>query len=604
VVTQQREPARQPGAEPATVSLRPFRQAGRAGIAAQWVVGAAALWGLAAGVVAWARTRPGYDPYGWLVWGHQALQGTLNLGGAPSWKPLPFLFTAPFALTGTTERWLWEVTSLALALSGCVFAARLAWRLTSDSAVQAGIGRGAGLLLALAAAAVAGLGVLEIQTIEHYMLSYQSDPVITALCLAAADCALAARGRWALAALTLAALGRPEVWAFLAVFTLWAWLRRPALRPWSAAAIGLVAALWFGVPWLTNGRPGLAGQLAENTRQVLRSAQLSGTWSRFVPLHEKAIWLVALVGVIIGLLRRNVAILLLAGGVVLWFAVEVLTAYVSLPVLPRFMFEAAGLAAVVAGAGLGTAGVEIAALGRRLPLGPGLAGLLAVGSAAALLVPAAGARTAEERGDLDQLHRRSAELALLSTAIQAAGGPELLRSCGEPVTYVSDASALAWLLGLDVARIGYKPGREIRRGIPLVILRPLDPTGWTLTPVHERGGGVTRCARLRTSALTPLTGPGSPDDGAAVLPTPAAPSPATSASAASGPTTTVGRPAPSRSAPARPASGRPAVSTPRAAARASFRRSRARSGSRLNRRSRSPGEARSRSRRRRSRSRR
>jgi hypothetical protein len=441
--------------------------------------------------------------------------------------------------------------------------------------------------------------VLEIQTIEHYMLSYQSDPVITALCLAAADCALAARWRSALTALTLAALGRPEVWAFLAVFTLWAWLRRPALRLWSAAAIGLVAALWFGVPWLTNGRPDLAGQLAENTRQVLRSAQLSGTWSRFVPLHEKAIWIVALVAVIIGVTRRHVAILLLAGGVVLWFAVEVLTAYVGLPVLPRFMFEAAGLSAVVAGAGVGTAGVEIAALRRRLPLAPGLAGLLAVGSAAALLVPAAGARTAEERADLGQLHRRSAELALLSTAIQAAGGPGLLRSCGEPVTYVSDASALAWLLGLDVARIGYKPGREIRRGIPLVILRPLDPTGWTLTPVHERGGDVTRCARLRTSALTPLTGPASPGDGAPVLPSPAASSPGAPASSDSGQTTSAGRPAD-----ARPGSARPAISTRRAAARASSPRSMARSGSRSSRRSRSPGEARSRSRRRRSRSRR
>jgi hypothetical protein len=590
-VTQARKQARQSGRAPTTVSPNPPDRPGLLAqwrIGAQWLIGAAALWGIAAWVVGWARTRPAYDPYGWLVWGHQALQGTLDLGGAPSWKPLPFLFTAPFALAGTAERWLWEVTSLALALSGCVFAGRSAWRLTWAAADRAGTGREAGLLLALAAAVVGALGVLEIQTIAHYMLSYQSDPVITALCLAAADCALAARWRWALAALTLAALGRPEVWAFLALFTLWAWVRRPSLRLWTAAAIVLVPALWFGVPWLTNGRPDLASQLAENTRQVLHSGQLTSTWSRFVPLHEKAIWLAAVVAVIIGLLRRRIPVLLVAGAVVLWFGVEVLAAYASLPVLPRFMFEPAGLAAVLAGAGVGATGVEIAALRHRLPLAPGLAGLMAVGSVAALLVPAAGARTTEERADLNQLHRRSAELALLSTTIQASGGARLLRSCGEPVTYVSDASALAWLLGLDVARIGYKPGREIRRGIPLVILRPLDPTGWTLSPVHERHDDLTRCARLRTSALTPLTGPAGPDDGRSVLPTPAAPASTTAAA----PT---GR---------RAATSRAQISRRRAAARASSPRSRARSGSRSSRRSRSPGGARSRSRHRRSRSRR
>ncbi|MBV9682835.1 MAG: hypothetical protein JO046_13665, partial [Solirubrobacterales bacterium] len=39
----------------------------------------------------WARTRPGFDPYGWLVWGQQTVAGNLNTNAAPSWKPLPFL---------------------------------------------------------------------------------------------------------------------------------------------------------------------------------------------------------------------------------------------------------------------------------------------------------------------------------------------------------------------------------------------------------------------------------------------------------------------------------------------------------------------------------
>ena len=49
---------------------------------------------------------PGYDGYGWVVWGHQALHLNLDTNGAPSWKPLTFLFTLPFALTGRGAVWL------------------------------------------------------------------------------------------------------------------------------------------------------------------------------------------------------------------------------------------------------------------------------------------------------------------------------------------------------------------------------------------------------------------------------------------------------------------------------------------------------------------
>ena len=80
--------------------------------------------------VVWARTRPGFDPYGWLVWGRQTLNGALDTNAAPSWKPLPYLFTLPYALFGHYQLWLWMITSVAISLSGVVFAARIAYRLT------------------------------------------------------------------------------------------------------------------------------------------------------------------------------------------------------------------------------------------------------------------------------------------------------------------------------------------------------------------------------------------------------------------------------------------------------------------------------------------
>src|SRR5262249_41463990 len=85
---------------------------------------------LATLIVVWARTRPGYDPYGWLGWGRQTIKGALDTNAAPSWKPLPYLFTLPYALAGHYQLWLWMITSVAISLSGVVFAARIAYRLT------------------------------------------------------------------------------------------------------------------------------------------------------------------------------------------------------------------------------------------------------------------------------------------------------------------------------------------------------------------------------------------------------------------------------------------------------------------------------------------
>ena len=61
----------------------------------------------------------------------------------------------------------------------------------------------------------------------HYVLSAQSDPLIVSLCLGAIDCHLCRRPRWAFGLLVLAALGRPEVWPFLAAYAIWAWLAVP-----------------------------------------------------------------------------------------------------------------------------------------------------------------------------------------------------------------------------------------------------------------------------------------------------------------------------------------------------------------------------------------
>ena len=104
----------------------------------RWAVIGLGVVAISAVLVRWARTRPGYDPYGWLVWGYQTLHLNLNLGGAPSWKPLPYLFTVPYALAGRYELRLWMITAVAISLAGSIFAGRIAYRVTIGAATGIG----------------------------------------------------------------------------------------------------------------------------------------------------------------------------------------------------------------------------------------------------------------------------------------------------------------------------------------------------------------------------------------------------------------------------------------------------------------------------------
>ena len=154
---------------------------------------------LSAVIVFVARTRPGFDPYGWLVWGHQTLSLSLDTNAAPSWKPLPYLFTVPYALAGHYQLRLWMITRSPSPWAGRVFAGRIAYRLVDPPPERR--------WAAIVAGVFAGLAVLGIQNYSHYILSSQSDPMIVSLCLGAIDCHLYKRPRAAFLLLLLAVAG-------------------------------------------------------------------------------------------------------------------------------------------------------------------------------------------------------------------------------------------------------------------------------------------------------------------------------------------------------------------------------------------------------------
>jgi hypothetical protein len=463
---------------------------------------------LAAILILWARTRPSYDAYGWLVWGYQTLHQSLDLGGAPSWKPLTYLFTVPFALFGHYEMWLWMLFSAAVALAGAVFAGRIAYRLSGGGTVTPDdppVVRYA----PIASAIFAGGAVLGLQDYMHYILSFQSDPMLVTFTLAAIDMHLLGKYRWTLVFGVLATLGRPEAGPWLALWGLWVWVKVPSMR-WMLVAGALVVAFgWFGIPTITNGRPLLAGDLAQKSPRALRHNQFFGTLGRFRDLEYTPVWIAVMLTLAGAAVRRNRLILTLAAGAVGWVIVEIAFAYHGWPALGRYMFEPGAVAAVLAGVGVGLVLAELARLKSSVPR---WAGIPVVAVLVGALVPAAVARIRTERKDLHHERDRTHQIALLATTTRLLGGARHIANCGQPVTDVAYASALAWVYHRNVGSVGgiqqHVEQIELRKRIPKVLISPVARGGWSVLPWHTRPSQVARCTGLYAKYVITARHPG------------------------------------------------------------------------------------------------
>jgi hypothetical protein len=424
-------------------------------------------------LVVWARTRPGFDPYGWLVWGHQTITGSLDTNAAPSWKPLPYLFTVPFALAGHYQVWLWMFTSVAVSLSGAVVAARIVYRLTNAPADRQ--------YAALIAGAFAGLALLGIQDYSHYVLSAQSDPMIVTLCLAAIDCHLSRRPHWAFVVGALASLGRPEVWPFLGLYSIWAWRTIPSMRKLIIGGVVVLLVLWFGIPALTSRSPFVAGTNALKSGRALHSNKVFGTIGRFLGLHTLVLELVAMASLGWAIWRRDRATIALAAGVVAWVVVEIAFALHGWPGLPRYMFEAAAVMVVIAGVLIGRLLVE----GLPVPSVPSWAGIPVVVLIVAALLPSALSRARTEHKDLKIQRARTHQINRLTATIRHYGGAARLRSCGEPLTRLQWQTILAWSLRINVVKIGFRYGPAIQSRRPIVLFTPTSQGSWRVQAVHQ-----------------------------------------------------------------------------------------------------------------------
>jgi len=446
---------------------------------------------LAALTVALLPSTPSYDPWAWIVWGREIIQLDLNTTFGPSWKPLPVLFTTPFALAGDLAPDLWLVVARATALGALVAAYRLGARLAGPLA-----GVVAGLVLGLQESyfRTQGMGF--------------SEGALVLCGLVAVERHLDGRRGQAFALGLAGGLLRPEAWPFVGLYAVYllgeAWRsadHRAALRrlPWLAGGLLAMLALWV-LPELWG-----SGSLFRAAERANDPNPGSPAFSAVPSLTILADFLVALgpLGVL-GLLlvpltartrgaqgtpRRALAGIAALGAA--WLGLVALMTEVGFAGNLRYLFMPLGLGAVVAGVGVAWATAAVA-LGRdtaaaRRGVTAAAAGL------AALLLAGTGALTLPR--ELELLGHEARLRDELPVAIARAGGPEALLSCGAVLTNPFLVPTVAWELNVPASAI------DLEGEAPAVVLRtrhkpdaPVAPPRRMLADAPGRG----------TLARTPL----------------------------------------------------------------------------------------------------
>ncbi|HEY8502020.1 MAG TPA: hypothetical protein VIL21_04995, partial [Solirubrobacterales bacterium] len=299
-----------------------------------------------------------------------------------------------------------------------------------------------------------------------------SEPLLVALVLGAVWAALDERPGWVLGLGTAAALLRPEVWPFLAVWAFFATRERPGLRRAAVAVAVLVPVSWFVPDIVGAGNPLEGGETARaGGVEPLDGLRVLGR-ALAAPLVAAWLGLALLLWRQRGELDRPLAVLLAGAGA--WVLLVALMAVAGFAGLPRFLAPATAIVAIAGAIGIARAG---AADWR------GLAAAVLV-----LAVAGVGWRVAQIPGDIDVVERQTSSLEDLFDLVDETGSAPLL-ACGGSVrmTQVRPQTALAWKLEEPISAVPVR--RKPRYGVALST-KPL-PSGSVLA----------RAGRWRATAL-------------------------------------------------------------------------------------------------------
>jgi hypothetical protein len=378
-------------------------------------------------------SAPTYDPWAWIIWGREITQWDLVTTNGPSWKPLPVLFTTPFALFGDDGApALWLVVARAAGLLAIAMAYRLGARLA---------GRWAGAIAAVAL-------VLADEFIFNFARG-NSEGLLVALVLWAVERHLDRRWSQAFLLGFAAALLRPEVWPFWGLYGLWllyrAWEGSP---PWREIALVLgsgaaAIVLWFLPEYLGSGDWLRAASRARDPNPdsaAFADSPFVEVFVRSAAILSVPIYVGGAIAAVAAWRRDGVRMALAAMATILMVAVALMTEagfagnlrYVALPAALVCVLAGAGWVAVVRGA----------------------AGRWGRGGAAAVVAILVAASAPFVVADVDKLDydrevvRYEANFygPNLKAAIAKGGGEEGIKSCGQVFTGPFQVPSVAWRL--------------------------------------------------------------------------------------------------------------------------------------------------------------
>jgi hypothetical protein len=390
-------------------------------------------------------TVPSYDPWSWIVWGREVSDPHLSfvVGGGPSWKPLPLIFTSVYGLFGAAAPTLWVITARAGGLLGLVFAWKLASRLIGGGRA----GAFAGLL--------AVIGVVLTQDWFYYWFRGTSEPMLIGVSLWAIYSLLDGRHAQAFVVGVAASLIRPEWWPFIGLYGLWLWFTVPRLRVLVLAGWISIPVFWFVPAWIGSGDPFLAASHAAEYNGHLGSDPFRTVVGRGVNLQVLPALIFAIVAVAIGWLKdHDKSILALGAAVAAWWVVVVGMTLDGYPGLERFFLPAAAVTCVLAGVGI----TRLVLLAGGLSSGPRAQAIEAAVAAALVLVsiPFTTSRVSAAWAAKPVASQAVRTLDQLSAAVAAVGGHHGVFPCKSSFAAVNHGvqTALAWKLHVTLNRVG------------------------------------------------------------------------------------------------------------------------------------------------------
>jgi hypothetical protein len=407
---------------------------------------------------------PAYDGWSWLVWGRQLSHLTFSSTNAgSSVKPLPILIDAVLSVLGRDAPTAWMV----VARGGAVMALLLAFHL----------GR---RLSGLIGGVIAALGLATaFEFVAYLAIRGMSEPLEAALALAAVDAHLRSRRWLTLGLLTLGALSKVEVSAFVVVYAGWCLYRydhRALTCALAGASLLLIAAGWFGLDLWGSGD---AFRSASTATRSSQGGPLLARYPGLATLREAAVDLVVPIRVafVIELARGLVVLVrrhrlrptfILGLAALAWVIGEATMAQLRLATgAPRYLIPGLALASVVAGCGCRDLIVGLA----RWPRLPAAGRALAVAVVAVALVvgsieagPYGGravrrsawsAAIGDGRINLAAARQGTKLADELGGAVQVAGGRHEVLACGPVTGPRFNLPALAWALDVPQGSLRY-----------------------------------------------------------------------------------------------------------------------------------------------------